>query len=248
METAARSAKERADVNDPAASGVESLAPTVEAILMSVERPVSAAAIAAALGEMSKGKSDAATKRGGTDAGESETAEPETPADPAVLAGVGAAIAALNAEYETTGRSFRIEAVAGGFRLMTLPAFARAVAAFHRSRQSTRLSKAALESLSIIAYKQPITRVDLEAIRGVACGEVLRSLIDRRLVTIKGRAEELGRPLLYGTTRQFLDAFGLASLTDLPQMAELKLTEVRVATETETPAAGGVTQGTEVNA
>ena len=84
--------------------------------------------------------------------------------------------------------------------------------------------RAAVETLAIIAYKQPITRAQLEAIRGVSCGEVIKSLMDRRIITIKGRAEELGRPMLYGTTRQFLDHFGLASIKDLPTVQELKPT------------------------
>ena len=85
---------------------------------------------------------------------------------------------------------------------------------------SGRLSRAALETLSIIAYRQPVTRASLEAIRGVACGEILRALLERRLVMIKGRAEELGRPMLYGTTKHFLDVFGLSSLKDLPKPEE----------------------------
>ena len=76
--------------------------------------------------------------------------------------------------------------------------------------------------MAIIAYKQPITRAALEAIRGVACGEILRSLMDRRLVTIVGRAEELGRPMLYGTSKQFLEVFGLTSIKDLPSVEEFK--------------------------
>ena len=131
-------------------------------------------------------------------------------------------VAALNEEYQGTGRAFRIERIAGGLRLLTLPAFAPTLARFHKDRQQTRLSKAAVETLAIIAYRQPITRAELESIRGVACGEVLKSLIDRHLVGIRGRAEELGRPLLYGTTRQFLDHFGLASTADLPSPDELK--------------------------
>lgn len=131
------------------------------------------------------------------------------------------AVEKLNAAYEAGGRAFRIEQVAGGYRLMTLPEYAQAIAAFHRERAASRLSKAAVETLAIVAYRQPITRAQLEAIRGVGCGEVLRSMMDRRLVTIKGRAEELGRPILYGTTREFLDAFGLASLKDLPTVSEL---------------------------
>jgi segregation and condensation protein B len=106
---------------------------------------------------------------------------------------------------------------------MTLPAFAPAVAAFHRARAGGKLSRAAVETLAIIAYKQPLTRAQLEAIRGVSCGEVLRSLLERRLVEIKGRAEELGRPLLYGTGKPFLDAFGLGTLKDLPTASELRV-------------------------
>jgi segregation and condensation protein B len=131
-------------------------------------------------------------------------------------------VKSLNETYEQTGRSFRIEAVSGGFRVMTLPKFAPQIAVLHRRQASAKLSRASVETLAIIAYKQPITRAELEAIRGVSCGEVLKSLIDRRLVTIKGRAEELGRPMLYGTTKTFLDHFGLASVKDLPTLAELK--------------------------
>lgn len=134
---------------------------------------------------------------------------------------VEAAIASLNAEYERTGRSFRVEKVAGGYRLMTLPEFAPVIAAHHKARASTKLSKAAIETLAIIAYRQPVTRAEVEAIRGVACGETIKTLMDRRLVTIRGRAEEVGRPMLYGTTKQFLDAFGLSSLKDLPATGEL---------------------------
>lgn len=122
----------------------------------------------------------------------------------------------LNAAYERTGRAFRIERVAGGIRLMVKPEFADVLAAFHGQRQSARLSRAAIETLSIIAYRQPVTRAKLEAIRGVACGEVLKTLLERNLIAITGRAEELGRPMLYGTSKRFLDVFGLASIKDLP--------------------------------
>ena len=135
---------------------------------------------------------------------------------------VNAAVESLNKIYGETERSFRVESVAGGWQIMTLPRFADVLAALHRSRQETRLSPAALETLAIIAYKQPILRADIESIRGVASGEVVRSLMDRHLVKIVGRAEELGRPMLYGTTKTFLEVFGLASLKDLPQAEELK--------------------------
>ena len=125
----------------------------------------------------------------------------------------------LNDELEAQGRPARAEKLAGGYRLMVSPQFGSVVAAFDRNRQSTKLSRASIETLSIIAYRQPMTRAQVEAIRGVACGEVLRSLLERKLVAIKGRAEEVGRPILYGTTPQFLELFGLASLKDLPGAA-----------------------------
>jgi segregation and condensation protein B len=138
------------------------------------------------------------------------------------LSGKGAAAAVrdameqLNRQYETSGRAFRIERLAGGWQILTLAVFGPLLARQQEERQQSRLSQPALETLSVIAYRQPILRAEIEAIRGVSCGEVLRSLIDRRLVKIVGRAEELGRPMLYGTTREFLKVFGMASIEDLP--------------------------------
>ncbi len=126
------------------------------------------------------------------------------------------AITRLNESYEKTDRSFRIEKVAGGYQAVTTADFADAIAAFQAGKAQRRLSRAALEALSIIAYRQPVTRAEVEAIRGVACGEVLRSLLERRLIAITGRAEEVGRPMLYGTTKRFLEVFGIASVRDLP--------------------------------
>jgi len=131
------------------------------------------------------------------------------------------AVAALNEQYDRTGRSFRIERVASGYRVMTRPEFAPVIAALHRSRAPSRLTRTQLETLSIIAYRQPVTRAELESIRGVACGDVIRALMERQLVKITGRAEELGRPMLYGTTPRFLDVFGLPSLSELPKPEEL---------------------------
>lgn len=184
----------------PAADPVH-LGPTIEAVLLSTDKPIPLVRLAAALGLVDE---------------ESDSA----PAESADL--IRRAIAGLNDHYAATERSFRIELVAGGYRVMTRPEFAEAVARLHRTKADGKLSRAALETLAIIAYRQPVTRADLESIRGVACGEVLRSLMERRLVTITGRSEELGRPMLYGTTRQFLEAFGLANLKDLPTLAELK--------------------------
>src|SRR5213596_1936679 len=127
------------------------------------------------------------------------------------------AIRELNEQYVTSDRSFRVEQVAGGFQLLTLPDFGEILKRLHQREIDAKLTKAALETLAIIAYKQPILRADIEAIRGVACGETIRSLMEKHLVKIAGRAEEPGRPILYGTTKRFLELFGLNSLKDLPQ-------------------------------
>ena len=127
------------------------------------------------------------------------------------------AIKALNEQYASGERSFRIEQVAGGFQILTLPEHGDLLKKFHQKEGDAKLTKAAIETLAIIAYKQPILRADVEAIRGVACGETIRSLMEKRLVKIAGRAEEPGRPILYGTTKRFLELFGLNSIKDLPQ-------------------------------
>ncbi len=127
------------------------------------------------------------------------------------------AIQQLNSDYESTGRAFRIEQVAGGYQILTLPHFGDYLKKLHQKEIDAKLTKAALETLAIIAYKQPILRADVEAIRGVACGETIRSLMEKHLVKIAGRAEEPGRPILYGTTKRFLELFGLNGLKDLPQ-------------------------------
>jgi segregation and condensation protein B len=135
---------------------------------------------------------------------------------------VRAAIKDLNAQYESTGRSFRIDQVAGGYQILTLPDFGEHLKKLHQKEADAKLTKAALETLAIIAYKQPILRADVEAIRGCACGETIRSLMEKHLVKIAGRAEEPGRPILYGTTKRFLELFGLNSLRDLPQPENLQ--------------------------
>ena len=130
------------------------------------------------------------------------------------------AVKQLNEQYEQTGRAFRIEQVAGGYQLLTLPEHGELLKKLHQREIDAKLTKAALETLSIVAYKQPILRADVESIRGVACGETIRSLMEKHLVKIAGRAELPGRPILYGTTKRFLELFGLNSLKDLPQPEE----------------------------
>lgn len=132
------------------------------------------------------------------------------------------AIKQLNASYEETKRSFRIEQVAGGYQMLTLPEYGDYLTRLHQKEIDAKLTKAAIETLAIVAYKQPILRADVEAIRGVSCGETIRSLMEKHLVKIDGRAEIPGRPILYGTTKRFLELFGLNSLKDLPQGEELR--------------------------
>jgi segregation and condensation protein B len=131
-------------------------------------------------------------------------------------ASIAEAIERLNAGYQDSARAFRAQRVAGGWQLYTLPELAPLVARLSGDHHDSRLSQAALETLSIIAYRQPIMRAEVEAIRGVASGEMLRALLERRMIRIAGRAEQPGRPMLYGTTPQFLKVFGLPGLDALP--------------------------------
>ena len=128
----------------------------------------------------------------------------------------------LNDEYAQRGSAYHIEQIAGGYVMLTLPEYNDWLKQLLRTRQESKLSQAALETLAIVAYKQPVMRVTVEAIRGVGAGDMVRNLMEKGLVKIVGRAEELGRPLLYSTTRKFLEVFGLNSLLDLPKVAELK--------------------------
>ena len=132
-------------------------------------------------------------------------------------------IADLDADYLREGRAFRIQPVAGGWRLVTRPEFAPWVRRLVESGRPTRLSQAALETLAIVAYKQPVTRAELESIRGVSVDAVIQTLVDRGLVRIVGRGEGLGRPLLYGTSDHFLEYFGLPDLDALPKPEELQV-------------------------
>ena len=133
------------------------------------------------------------------------------------------AIDLLNAQYERERRAFRIVEIAGGYQYQTLPEYGEILARLRKSRTDSRLTQAAMETLAIVAYRQPVLRADVEAIRGVACGEVLRGLMEKNLIRIAGRADEIGRPILYGTTRRFLEVFGLGSIEDLPNAEQLRM-------------------------
>lgn len=125
-----------------------------------------------------------------------------------------------NRSLDENRRAFQVEMVAGGYQLVTRPAFAKWLRRLDHIPGNTRLSAPAMETLAVVAYRQPVLRAEVEAIRGVACGEMLSQLLQRDLVRISGRSEELGRPYLYGTTKRFLLTFGLKSLDELPR-AEL---------------------------
>ncbi len=127
----------------------------------------------------------------------------------------------LNKEYGETGRSMHIVKVAGGYQFATLPLFATWLGRMLKERSKRKLSVSALESLAVIAYKQPVTKPEIESIRGVNADYIIRSLMERNMITIVGRAPTPGRPLLYGTTRDFLKHFGLNDLSELPKPREI---------------------------
>lgn len=127
----------------------------------------------------------------------------------------------LQGFYDQDGTAFQVEEIAGGFQLLTRPEYHTWLARVRRPGTEVKLTAAARETLAVVAYRQPIMRADIEAIRGVQCSEVLRQLMERGLVRIVGRHDSLGRPVLYGTTKKFLQVFGLRSLNDLPQVEQL---------------------------
>ncbi|MDZ4779856.1 MAG: SMC-Scp complex subunit ScpB [Planctomycetia bacterium] len=128
----------------------------------------------------------------------------------------------LNQFYDRQGAAFRVADVAGGFQLLTRPKFSKWLRRLFPTPVEMRLSGPAMETLAVVAYRQPVLRAEIEAIRGVQCGEMLRQLLERDLVRISGRAEELGRPFVYATTRRFLQLFGLRHLDDLPRAEFLR--------------------------
>jgi len=137
-------------------------------------------------------------------------------------ADVAHALRGLQQDYDADGRGLRIVELAGGFQIITRPDCAPWIKRLEKVKTAPKLSRSALETLSIIAYKQPVVRSEIEAIRGVETSGVLRTLLDRRLVRMVGRKDVPGRPIMYGTTKLFLQQFGLRDLADLPPLRELK--------------------------
>lgn len=127
----------------------------------------------------------------------------------------------LNQHYDKLGRAFHVKRVGGGYQMLTRPQFANWIKRLDHIQRPKRLSNPAMETLTVVAYRQPIIKAEIEAIRGVSCGEMLRQLLEKGLVKIAGRSEKLGRPFLYATSKEFLTQFGLNSLKDLPRSNEL---------------------------
>lgn len=135
---------------------------------------------------------------------------------------IGRLVEELIDEYQSGESSFEILEMNGGFRFMTRPAFEITITTYLKQIQNDKLSKTAMETLSIIAYKQPVTKTVIEQIRGVNCDYTIQKLLDKELVTIVGRGETIGKPLLYGTSPKFMDYFGLKSIQDLPALKDFE--------------------------
>jgi len=135
---------------------------------------------------------------------------------------VNEAVAELSREYDSVPRAFKLMHVAGGYQVCTREEYSFWLDRLKQAKRKARLSRAALETAAIVAYKQPVTKLEVESIRGVDSGATLHTLLERGLATIRGRGKGPGRPLLYGTTRQFLVHFGLNELEELPKLSELK--------------------------
>ncbi len=136
------------------------------------------------------------------------------------IADIRRVIAELESEYAQRNSGIRVVEIAGGFQMVTAPENAAAIKNFYKIKNTEKLTGPSLETLAIVAYKQPVTRVDIEAIRGVSVDGVVKSLLEKNLIRIVGRKEVIGRPFVYGTTRMFLDYFGLRSLAELPKIEE----------------------------
>lgn len=132
------------------------------------------------------------------------------------------ALRALQSDYAAEGRGLQVVEIAGGFQITTRPDCAPWIKRLEKAKAGAKLSRSAMETLAIIAYKQPLVRSEIEQIRGVDTAGVLHTLLDRRLIRIVGRKDVPGRPIMYGTTKQFLQAFGLKDLANLPALRDIK--------------------------
>lgn len=220
---------EEALSGDVPAGEVPRLSHIIEAILFASQKAVTAKELAAHL------KSAAA-------------AEPTSVASAFARikeANIHEALVELQSEVAASGRAYQVRETATGWLLTSAPGFAPWLRALYPEAKPTRLSPSALETLAIIAYRQPIARADMEAVRGVSVDGVMQTLLDRGLVKISGRAEVAGRPLLYATTQYFLDHFGLRHLDELPNAAELR--QVQLPTAAPEPAESDTVEASEAS-
>jgi segregation and condensation protein B len=158
----------------------------------------------------------------------SEMFEAEVP-----LKDIEEALEKILLKYEADEYSFQVEKVGGGFQFMTKPAYQASIGIMLKQQSKKRLSTSALETLSIIAYKQPITKGEMEQIRGVNCDYTVQKLLEKELVEIKGKADAIGRPILYGTSQNFMEYFGINDLKDLPTPKDFSHEENQIGKEGE---------------
>lgn len=176
---------------------IHELARAAEALIFAADEPISARQIAEVFAEVS-----------GRNAPETEHVE--------------AAVEHINALYEATGRALRIRRWAGGYRIATTPEVAPYLKIFFSADRQRRLSRSLMETLAIVAYQQPATKPEIDFVRGVDSDYALRKLLELGFIDVVGRGDAVGRPLLYGTTSQFLEAFGLNALDNLPDLREIE--------------------------
>ncbi|MCS3828418.1 segregation and condensation protein B [Salinibacter ruber] len=181
----------------PAKADDHTLVEAAEAILFAADEPVSASRIATIVGDVT---------------GRSEPSEDD----------VAAALDRLNATYEEHDRAFEVKSWAGGYRMVTRAPLSPYAKTFYVEEQETTLSRSLMETLAVIAYRQPVTRPEVDFVRGVNSDYAIRKLLEMDLASVEGRAESVGRPLLYGTTDRFLEQFGLDALDDLPTLREVE--------------------------
>ena len=156
---------------------------------------------------------------------------------PLLAIDIAQAVHDLNKRYEESRSGLQIREIADAFHLVTRSEFVPWLRRLYEEHRPQRLSQPAMETLAIIAYRQPITRADMEAIRGVAVDGVVQTLLERGLIKIAGRSEVPGRPLLYSTTQEFLEHFGLKNVDDLPAVEELRKVNIAIPAAQESPAA-----------
>jgi len=196
-----------------------SLESIIEALLVAAEEPLTISDIQRAL------KQEASRQLSEEEPNENESHLLRTLAL-AKSSSIQAAIDELNSIYEEQNRSFSILNKSNGWKIYTKAAFGDFVAQLYPNQRSSKLSKAAIETLAIIAYRQPVTKASMEATRGVSCDGMVQKLLNRDLISITGRANQPGRPLLYGTTPEFFEHFGIKSIEELPNFEELRKQEL----------------------